>query len=184
MQRPRGFSSYSASSNETILEACSSSPYATHTPGPADAVRFPLDPAIVPLPRTFTSGPDSTVQTVRRNDDDVAGRKKASSGKEQDIDRNNAAGNDDEEESIDWDAESEEDTADSAVAPQPRQVVKRAKVPQNMGFHFDWWMARIGTAAVNVSILLTPNLSPRPLPSLFAARSSMSVEASHANPRS
>lgn len=35
-------------------------------------------------------------------------------------------------------------------------LMKRAKLPQTMGFHFDWWIARIATAAENVSLQPPP----------------------------
>ncbi|KIW26677.1 uncharacterized protein PV07_06492 [Cladophialophora immunda] len=143
MKRTRGSSS---SSNETILEACSSSPsiHNSGRAGTAQSSPFPLDPSTVPLPRSLTSGQESTAKTG--NSHNVGTGKTVPGDKEQEIEERNA--DDDSEESIDWDAHSDEDTANNA--PQPRQVVKRAKLPQTMAFHVDWWIARIGTAAANL----------------------------------
>ncbi|KIW98424.1 uncharacterized protein Z519_00084 [Cladophialophora bantiana CBS 173.52] len=140
MQRPRVYSS----SNETILEAFSSSP-ATRTPGPADVTRgsFPSGPSshlphsVVPLRQSLSSGLESTAE-VSDSHGVVKGRP-LSGNKKQEI-----VGVD-----VDGDDESDEDTATAASIKSRHHVVKRAKLPQTIGFHFDWWIARIATAAVN-----------------------------------
>ncbi|EXJ75579.1 uncharacterized protein A1O5_00085 [Cladophialophora psammophila CBS 110553] len=154
MQRPRVYSS-SSSSNETILEAFSSSP-ATRTPGPADVTRgsFPSGPSshlphpVVPLRQSLASGLKSTAEASGSHG--VVKGRPLSGNNKQGIVGVDADGNDDSEESIDWDADSDEDTAAAANIKSRHHVVKRAKLPQTMGFHFDWWIARIATAAVNL----------------------------------
>ncbi|OAP56654.1 hypothetical protein AYL99_08766 [Fonsecaea erecta] len=149
MQRIWGIFSYSASSNNPMLEACLSSP-PVHTPSLADG-SFPVDPSIAPLPPSFTAAKEST--TKIGDGDNIAKGNTILEETEQEMEGGNADADGDggSEESTDWDTESAEDTLDNN-SPQPRQVVKRAQLPQTMGFHLDWWIARIATAAVNVSV--------------------------------
>ncbi|OAG43390.1 hypothetical protein AYO21_02327 [Fonsecaea monophora] len=153
-RRARGRSSYpsSSSSNETVLEACSSPP-----PGYplalADGVQgtLPSQTSIVALSRRFASNPPKAASRTGYSHNVAKERTVPGENEAEDIEENDAHGHDDSEESIDWDADSDQGTVHNA--PQPRRVVRRARLPQTMGFHMDWWIARVATAAINVSIL-------------------------------
>ncbi|OAL33937.1 hypothetical protein AYO20_06772 [Fonsecaea nubica] len=153
-RRARGRSSYSSSSssNETVLEACSSPP-SGYALALADGVQgtLPSQTSIAALSRRLASNPPKAAGRTGYSHNVAKERTVPGEKKAQDIEGNDAHGHDDSEESIDWDADSDEDTVHNA--PQPRRVVRRARLPQTMGFHMDWWIARVATAAVNVSIL-------------------------------
>ncbi|KAH0846978.1 hypothetical protein FOPE_11965 [Fonsecaea pedrosoi] len=150
-RRARGRSSYpsSSSSNETVLEACSSPP-----PGYplalADGVQgtLPSQTSIVALSRRFASNPPKAASRTGYSHNVAKERTVPGENEAEDIEENDAHGHDDSEESIDWDADSDQGTVHNA--PQPRRVVRRARLPQTMGFHMDWWIARVATAAINL----------------------------------
>ncbi|KIW75436.1 hypothetical protein Z517_10177 [Fonsecaea pedrosoi CBS 271.37] len=148
-RRARGRSSYSSSSNETVLEACSSPPsgYALALTD-AEQGMLPSQTSIVALSRRLASNPPEAAGRTGYSHNVAKERTVPGEKEAEEIEGNDAHGHDDSEESIDWDADSDQDTVHNA--PQPRRVVRRAMLPQTMGFHLDWWIARVATAAVNL----------------------------------
>ena len=145
---------YSFSSNETILEAYSSSPPSSAGLAEPDSTptwQLSARDLIKPLYRNPKPGAKSTPKA--RGPDNARSSTNARV-EEHLVSVVEEPDEDDSDEFVDWDEEPEEQQQRVHIG-HCKVPSKESSYPQTVAFWFDWWVAEVATAAVNVHSLVS-----------------------------